>query len=130
MTLKNYVDLAPKAGGEPWKIAFTTNAMCAYEEETDKDFTSVAEALSGANEGRLSMRVMRTILWAGLQEHQEGATMREAGKVLDACGMTPTGEAIASAIRLAFPEAKEAAGNGGKVGKAAPAKVAGPTGKS
>lgn len=130
MTLKNYVDLAPKSGGEGWKLAFTTNAMCAYEDETGKDFTSVAGALAGAGEGRISMRVMRTILWAGLLEYQEGTTMRDAGEVLDACGMTQVGGAIAAAIRLAFPEAKDSSGNGGKAGKAAPAKVEEPTGKS
>ncbi|MBR9765336.1 MAG: hypothetical protein GYB53_17905 [Rhodobacteraceae bacterium] len=130
MTLKTYVDLAPRTGGEAWKLAFTTNAMCAYEEETGKDFTAVAESLNGAKEGRVSMRVTRTLLWAGLQEYQEGTTLRDAGKVLDACGMAPAFQAIGSAIRLAFPEAKEASGNGGKAGKAAPARAKEPTGPS
>ncbi|MBY5974996.1 hypothetical protein KUV28_21790 [Ferrimonas balearica] len=52
MTLKTHVDLAPKDGGEGWKLAFTTNGMCAYEEETQKPFTSVAETLKGAEEER------------------------------------------------------------------------------
>lgn len=130
MTLKTHVDLAPKDGGEGWKLAFTTNGMCAYEEETKKPFTSVSEALSDASHGRLSVRALRTILWAGLQEHHEGTTMRDAGKVLDASGMTAAGKAIGDAIRLAFPEEKPAAGNGGKAGKPAGGAPKEPTGKS
>ncbi|MGI3164978.1 hypothetical protein [Pseudooceanicola sp. 200-1SW] len=130
MTLKTHVDLAPKSGGEGWKLAFTTNAMCAYEEETGKDFTSVAEVLAKAENGRLSMRVLRTILWAGLQEHHEGMTMRQAGNVLDACGMNDTGRAIGDALRLAFPEEKAAEGNGAEAGKPAAAGAKKTTGAS
>lgn len=109
MTTKNYVTLTSKDGSEHWKLAFTTNAMCAYEEETQKPFTSVAEVLQGAETGRLSMRVLRTILWAGLIEHQESATLREAGRAMDACGFQAVGQQIAAAVRLAFPEARETA---------------------
>lgn len=121
MTTKNYVTLAPLDGqGAGWKLAFTTNAMCAYEEQTHKPFTAVTEVLNGRDDIHISVQVLRTILWAGLQEFHEGTTMKEAGQVLDAVGFQTVGRSIGEAIRLAFPEEKKATGGKAPAGNGAP----------
>lgn len=132
MTTINYVPLKPKAGsGEGWKVAFTTNAMCLYEEQFGGDFSDITAHFQKTDGGRINATVMRKILWCALQEYQEGITLKEAGAVLDECGMAAAWLAAAGAVRLAFPDANDAAGNGVAAEEAAvtTAKAA-PAGKS
>ncbi|QOL80539.1 hypothetical protein [Pseudooceanicola spongiae] len=127
MTMQNYVTLKPKDGSGPsngagWKVAFTTNAMVEYETATGGDFFAVNEHFEKAEAGRINIGVMRRILWAGLIAHQEGFTERDAGEVLDACGFKETFAAVGGAMRLAFPEQKDAG-----AGKPQAAKATAPT---
>tara|TARA_R110000737_G_scaffold210648_2_gene228298 strand:+ start:877 stop:1281 length:405 start_codon:yes stop_codon:yes gene_type:complete len=121
MTTQNYVPLKPKDGSSAgWKVAFTTNAMVEYETATGGDFFAVNEHFEKAEAGRINIGVMRRILWAGLIAHQEGFTERDAGEVLDACGFKETFAAVGGAMRLAFPEQKDAGAGKPQAAKAKP----------
>ena len=104
------------AGGKDYLLQFTTNAMCELEDATGKSITAVVAELSDeANPP--GMKLLRTLLWAGLTEHQAGIDIKDAGAICDDIGMDKLGGVIGDALQAAFPE------QDGKSGKAKASKA-------
>jgi len=84
--------------GSEWRLAYTTNGLIAFEEETGTD------VLALLNAGNLNLKSLRALVWAGLLEHQPGMSLAGAGQVIDACGIKPAadraGQAVAEAFRM------------------------------
>lgn len=98
-----------QAGGETYRLRFTTNAMCELEDATGKTISEIVADLSDEKTPP-GLRTMRVLLWAALIEHQEGTTVKDAGKICDEVGMASIGALIGKAIQQAFPDVDEDAG--------------------
>lgn len=89
--------------GERWTFAFTTNALCAVEEEFDlKDISELETVLSKSP----SLRTIRKLFRIGLTDCHPQMTDHEAGEIMTAVGgLEPSLELIMRAVEQAFPEA-------------------------
>ncbi|PTX39070.1 tail tube GTA-gp10-like protein [Gemmobacter caeni] len=92
------------AGGETYRLKFDFNALADYESIAG---AAVWGALDRFAEGEASAEDMRAMLWACLQEHHTGITLREAGRL-----MSEGQEALSQAMdtALAAPSAEEESG--------------------
>lgn len=100
------------------KICFDANAFCFAEERlaktTDEIVALVANDFSGWQEERLhagetprlNSSLTRTLLWAGLQKHQPGTHMIEAGEIFSDAGPAATAVAVLNAFFVAFGPAE------------------------
>lgn len=70
------VDLAD---GRKLKLCFDANAWIAVEDETGLELPDIIDKLGA---GKVSMKLQRTIMWAGLQKHHPEVSQREAGELL------------------------------------------------
>lgn len=96
------------AGGETYRLAFTTNAMCEVEDATGKSINAVLAEMS--NPERVGIRELRLLLWASLTEHHPDITIRDAGRICDEIGAGGVGDLIGRAVEQAFPPAEPTAG--------------------
>tara|TARA_R110000868_G_scaffold369682_3_gene633070 strand:- start:4086 stop:4517 length:432 start_codon:yes stop_codon:yes gene_type:complete len=117
MTMQNHVPLKPKTGSGPgtgtgWKLAYSINAMIEYETLTGKEFQSVQDYFEEVQGGKLNPSVLRRLVWCGLMTHHDGITEREAGAVIDACGINASVAAVGSAVSLAFAGPEDGAEDG------------------
>jgi len=100
---------------EQWSFAFTTNALCALEEEFDLKDISELETVLGNSP---SLRTIRKLFRIGLTDCHPSMTDIEAGQIMEAVGgLEPSLELVMRAIETAFPEAAK----GGAAGPRTPA---------
>ncbi|MGK7653149.1 GTA-gp10 family protein [Roseovarius sp. B08] len=114
--VKGKVDFT--SGDEGYSLQFTTNGMCALEEESGETMMAFIQRLEQNAETDMSMKDVRILFWAGLQEHHEGITLKEAGRVMTGVegGFMGAVALYERALQLAFPDAVE--GQGDAPGKA------------
>jgi hypothetical protein len=100
-----------EADGKNYTLKFSVNALCLLEAETGKGFPKLAGELSDPD--KVTLTLMRQLVWAGLQEHHRDVTIQLAGDlIVGAGGMTVIMQKISQAIAAAFPEPETApAGN-------------------
>lgn len=96
--------------GQQWVFAFSTNALCAVEEEFDlKDITELEKVLSDSP----SLRTIRKLFRIGLTDVHPDMTDIEAGQIMEAVGgLEPSLELIMRAVEQAFPEGAKKGGAG------------------
>lgn len=101
--------VALAAGDDTYTLSFSVNALCALEDALDMPVAKIGALVADADKLRLA--IMRTVVWAALQDHHDGLCEKDAGLVISAAGIGPTMEKVGEAFRLAFPaEATAAAG--------------------
>lgn len=90
-------------GEERYTFVFSTNALCAIEDEFDlKDITQLEAVLTQSP----SLRTVRTLFRLGLIDEHPEMDDRAAGKIMDEVGgLAPSLELIMQAVQNAFPEA-------------------------
>jgi hypothetical protein len=89
--------------GAHWVFAFTTNALCAVEEEFDLADITGLEKVLGASP---SLRTIRKLFRIGLTDCHPEMNDIEAGQIMEAVGgLEPSLELIMRAVEQAFPEA-------------------------
>lgn len=93
-----------------YTLQFGTYALVLLEDEMNRSFADLLDELN--DEKRFRVRTAVTFLWAGLQEHHEGMTIKEASGVFDALGLQDASAKLTDALVLAFPEL--AKGDGGE----------------
>ncbi|MEC9246275.1 hypothetical protein [uncultured Nitratireductor sp.] len=98
-----------------YSLRFSTNAICELEEHFGKPIMQIVNELE--DESRVSMGMIRSIVWAALLEHDPEITHKEAGRVLDHAGQQVVMEKIGLALQRFFPDA------GAEKGKANPPKA-------
>lgn len=106
---------------ERYTLQFTLNGFCELEEVTGETTTAFMARLDQKDRADMSFKDVRRLFWAGLVEHHEGITEREAGRLVTALGGPVDALDFAmKALLAAFPEAKdESAGDAGNVTGAA-----------
>ncbi|WP_313229113.1 hypothetical protein [Sphingobium yanoikuyae] len=92
-----------EVAGNRWVFAFTTNALCAVEEEFDlKDISELETVLATSP----SLRTIRKLFRIGLTDCHPEMSDLEAGQIMEAVGgLEPSLELIMRAVEQAFPEA-------------------------
>lgn len=89
-----------QAGDTTYKLCFSANALCELEDATGETVTEVAGKLNGQG---ASMKMLRTLVWAALQDEHSDIDLKGAGRVITDAGMAATMEAIGKAFEMAFP---------------------------
>lgn len=102
--VKGEVSLA--AGGETYRMQFSVNGLVALEDALGVGVTDL-----GAQMQAPRIRVLRTLVWAALQEHHPDVDEAEAGRIMTAAGGLAVTPKILEAFRLAFPEAAKGTAN-------------------
>ena len=91
--------------GKAYRVRFSWNAAAEYEEAAGKP---LSDALFDIARERLSARSLRAMLWAGLQEHHQEVTLKDAGRLIDKMGRKEAQRVMGVALRYFFPELEPA----------------------
>lgn len=97
-----------KAGERDCKCAFTTSAMCAYEDKHDEPFLSLVEKFDGDGLSNLRVSFLVDLFGIAMRACEPDLEDDDIAKVADEIGPKQVITLIGEAIRGAFPE--EAAG--------------------
>lgn len=95
------------AGGKSYTLSFSVDAICKLEGACDgRGIVALSDELSDMQ--RVSMTLLRKVMWAGLQEHHSDIDLKAAGELIVAAGgMIVAVGIIGKAFMLAFPQAKD-----------------------
>lgn len=63
----------------------------------------IADLFQGTS---VSLKIIRGVVWAALQDHHPGVDLRAAGEIIDQAGMPSSMDAIGRAFKAAFPTAQ------------------------
>lgn len=127
--------VAFEVDGQPYHLRFSTNAMVRYEDlsgETVREafFALLTAKLPEEGEKKPDLKKLlaqergikkrvRRLFWAGLS-HKD-MTEEDAGDLVDAVGEDEAGRILGEALKLAFPQPKEAdEGNAPKAARGKP----------
>jgi len=84
--------------GKKLTLLFDINALCDLEEATDKSFQEIIAEMTAAPTA-VSMRMLRSLLWAGLRANYPEVDMPAAGRIISECGgVVPALEKLAEAF--------------------------------
>ncbi|WP_342714049.1 hypothetical protein [Bradyrhizobium sp. B039] len=72
------------AGEATYTLQYSIDALCSMEAALDKNFTAIAAEMS--NPARISVSMVRQLLYSGLQERHPELTLKEAGELIPAAG--------------------------------------------
>lgn len=89
------------AGDTTYTVSLSTNALCEIEEHFGKSVSEVAGLLGADN---VSMKTVRAIFWAALQDNHPDVDLKGAGLIITEAGMPAAMDAIGKAFKIAFPE--------------------------
>ena len=91
--------------GKAYRVRFSWNAAAEYEDAAGRH---LSDALFDIAREKLSARSLRAMLWAGLQEHHQEVTLKEAGRLIDKMGRKEAQRVMGVALRYFFPELEPA----------------------
>ncbi|WP_299933352.1 GTA-gp10 family protein [uncultured Pelagimonas sp.] len=101
------------AGDKTYKIEFTPNGWCELEDVVGCGTMEFLKRLEEAEE-KLNFRDVRLLMWAGLIEHHDGITLKDAGRVIkDAGGLEVVFQKLGEAVKASMPQGKDSGGDGG-----------------
>lgn len=109
-------EISFSALGQDWKIKLGTNAMCEIEDKTGKSIIEIGQLLG--DQKTATLKLLRVVLWGGLQQYHEGIDLIKVGLIIDDIGMAKAGELIGEAFAAAT-SATSAKGGGAHPKKAA-----------
>ncbi|MPZ58436.1 MAG: hypothetical protein GEU91_18475 [Rhizobiales bacterium] len=99
-------EVAFTADERRYVLHYSIDAICALEESAGKGFPALVQEM--ADPDKMSVSLLRKVLWAGLREHHPDLTLKDAGElILGAGGMVGLFPHIERAIAAAFPAATE-----------------------
>lgn len=87
-----------EAGDTAYRLVFNINTLCVLEDHLDMSVTAIAKKLSGD----VRIGFMRSVIWAGLQEHHPDVTVKAAGDLIGEVGPSKIGPIITAAFSGAF----------------------------
>jgi hypothetical protein len=117
-------------------LVFSANAMCEVEDKLKREWVDIALEIDSwrpqLKEGaeptsadligmarKVKTSLLRTLIWGAMQEHHEGATLKDAGRLIDSLD-PKEGGALGLVMRLferASPDAPAAPANPPKPGQ-------------
>jgi len=109
MANKHRGELAFEVEGKNYTLCYSTNALCEMEGALDVSISEIGAMLGDV--GKMKMKTVRAVLWAGLTDRHAGITIKQTGEIVDAISMPRAIELIGEAFKLSFGEGR-AAGNG------------------
>jgi hypothetical protein len=95
-----------KAGDQSYTLAYDINALCEAE---DASGLPIGELLGHLETGA-SLKVLRAVIWAGLQRHHPCGLI-EAGEIIAAATTKIAADAMRKALAGAFPASEGATKN-------------------
>jgi hypothetical protein len=95
-------EVSVEADGKTYTLVFSINALCELE---DKLGASVSDIAALSTNGK-RFGTIRTVFWAGLQEHHPDLTLKDAGRIITAMGIPAADAAVGEAFSLTFPEVR------------------------
>lgn len=92
-----------KAGDKTYVLRYSVDALCSLEARVGKNFVVIfAEMI---NPAKISITLMREVLFAGLSETHPDMTLKEAGDlIVPAGGIMPVMKIVNTAFGTAFPQ--------------------------
>jgi hypothetical protein len=88
--------------GKTWTLALGINALCELEAEFDKPVNAIFAEM---DDGKVSVRTLRSVFRAGLARHHSKISQAEAGDLMEAVGLAETARLIGDAVKAALPGA-------------------------
>ncbi len=95
-------ETAFEAEGKQWRIIYSINAFCALEDALAMDSTAIYRRVN--KPGNLPIKFLRTLFWGGLYDHHPEMTHENAGRLMQALGISRTGEIVGKAMSDALAE--------------------------
>jgi hypothetical protein len=92
-----------EAEGQSYTLAYDINALVLAEEASGLDMDQLLDRLDRG----LNLRVLRAVVWAGLQRDHECHLLR-AGEIIGAAGIPVVAVAMRKGLMAAFPAAEKA----------------------
>src|SRR5690606_4502101 len=90
-------------GDKTYTLSFSVNAICELEDHFGgKPVAQIADGLDDPKNVRMS--TVRALVWAGLRDHHEEVSLKDAGLLASEAGVPACMEAVGRACQLAFPE--------------------------
>ena len=91
-------------GARTYTLVFDFNALCTLESALNKKANEIVQMLAGEVSGDM----VRTLVWAGLQEYWPEVELRQAGRVVGEAGVQTCLDKVIESFRLAFPRPEDA----------------------
>ena len=100
------------ADGKEYTLRYSTEALILLEEDQNRGLLKVLREVESwtKNPENIRLGLVRSLLWAGLQDHHPELTKKQAGELIEAVGGLIT---ILTPINLAFERAFSAPGTKG-----------------
>ena len=96
------------AKGQSYTLRYSVDAICALEDACGgKGIVAISQVLQDAT--KISMTLMRKVMWAGLRDHHPSVDIKSAGDLIQAVGgLMPAVDIIGRAFQAAFPDPQKA----------------------
>lgn len=107
MANPNRGQVALKAGDRDYMLSYSVNSLCELEDELELPIASIVTTMQTPD--KLRMTFVRALVWAGLQDHHDDVSIKDAGLIIGDAGFQPSMEAVREAFKLAFPDAQKGA---------------------
>lgn len=88
--------------GATYRFSLSVNAICELEDKLDRPIAQIADLLN--DPAKIRMKLVRTLTWAALLDHQPEISERDAGTVVSAIGIQRAVGAVMRSMQLAFPD--------------------------
>jgi hypothetical protein len=90
------------AGDQEYVLKFGTYALIELEEYLGRSFSDLLEELN--NPKTFMVKTAVAMIWAALQDHHQGISIKEVSGIVDLVGIQNTITRLSEALKLAFPE--------------------------
>jgi hypothetical protein len=101
------------ANGARYTLIYSTNALCILEDTMQLSVNSVLALMS--DPGKARVNDVRTLFWAGLQDHHPDLDQKSVGRIMDAVGgLMGTLDLMLKAVTMAFPQAAKGGADGAR----------------
>jgi len=95
-------EVAFTVDGEEMILLIDINALCVVEDRLGKKTADIVGDLEA-----MGLSMLRTIFWAGLQDHRPGLSPKEAGKIIQQITPPKARELVMQAFIASFPVPQE-----------------------
>jgi hypothetical protein len=95
-------DVSFDAGGKSYTMRFSANALCELEDATGMGINALLTIL--ADPAKMRLKMVRAVLWAGLQDHHPDVTLHQAGEIITDLSLTKAMDLAGKSFELAFQD--------------------------
>lgn len=91
-----------EAEGKQWRMIYSVNALCAAEDALGMDTVSIYKKIETSKS--LPLKFQRKLFWAGLYDHHPEITESMAGVLMQALGISKSGDLLGRALTMALAQ--------------------------